>query len=325
MEIKQNRNQLLSLFLKIKFLSAIFLMFFFSWNSFGQCLSSVSPVGGTDNLLVQEKNTLRIISFYKYGQGTQYYEKNKHSDFDLIRKAYYNYLSTIVGYGITNKLTAELETGYFFNKTQIYDLVPEYRLSGMGLSNFVLTGKHSLFSEPVKRIYLTGAAGIKIPSSRNPQLVNNVEIPVEVQPTIGACGFVANLTFVKENSESGMRYFIISRMESNAENKKNYKLGNSFFNSVYVSKHLMFPWLKGDWTTIFQLRNEIRGYDKINGNKKSSSGSFLFFVAPQVNYVLNETWNISAMLDIPFYQNFNGTQLGAGPGLTFVFSRTFKL
>jgi hypothetical protein len=300
-------------------------MFFFSWNSSGQCLSSVSPVGGTDNLLVQEKNTLRIISFYKYGQGTQYYENNKHSDFDLIRKAYYNYLSTIVGYGVSGKFTAELETGYFFNKTQIYELEPEYLLSGKGFSNFVLTGKHSLFSEPVKRIFLTGAAGIKIPSSRNPQLVNNVEIPVEVQPTIGACGFVANLTFVKENSESGIRYFIISRMETNAENKKKYKLGNSFFNSFYISKHLMFPWLKGDWTTIFQLRNEIRGYDKINGNKKSSSGSFLFFVAPQVNYVLNETWNISAMLDIPFYQNFNGTQLGAGPGLTFVFSRTFKL
>jgi hypothetical protein len=40
----------------------------------GQCLSSVNPVGGTDNLLVIEKQSLRIISFYRYGQGNRYFE-----------------------------------------------------------------------------------------------------------------------------------------------------------------------------------------------------------------------------------------------------------
>ena len=55
-----------------------------------QCLSSVNPVGGTNNLLVLEKKSLRVITFYRYGQGTQYYEKNNHSDFNLISKAYYS-------------------------------------------------------------------------------------------------------------------------------------------------------------------------------------------------------------------------------------------
>jgi hypothetical protein len=304
----------------------ILLLFLFSVPQIqAQCLSSVNPVGGTNNLLVLEKNSLRIISFYKYGQGTQYYENNRHSDFDLISKAYYNYLSTIVGYGITNKFTLELETGYFFNKTQIYDLDPQYKLTGKGLSNFVFMGKHSLFSDPVNRIYMTGAAGIKIPSSKNPKLVNNVEIPVEVQPTIGAIGFVFNASFVKENSGSGMRYFLISRLETNTSNKNNYKLGNSFFNSFYISKHLMLPWLKGDWTTILQLRNEIRTYDTINDVKKESSGSTLFFLAPQINYVYKEEWYLSAMVDIPVYQNFKGTQLGAGTGITIILSKTFQL
>lgn len=322
-----NRNQKPSqlLFRRNRFSIAFFIAFLVTGNSFGQCLSSVNPVGGTNNLLVLEKKSLRVISFYKYGQGTQYFENSSHSDFDLIRKAYYNYLSTSFGYGVTNKFTLELETGYFFNKTQIYDLEPEYRLTGKGFSNFVVMGKHSLFSEPVKRIYVTGAAGVKIPSSRSPQLVNNVEIPVEVQPTIGAYGLVANLSFVKENSESGMRYFLISRMETHSANKNEYKLGNSFFNSFYISKHLMFPWLKGDWTTILQLRNEIRTHDKIDGVKKESSGSTLFFLSPQINYVYKDEWYLSAMIDFPVYQNFSGTQLGAGTGLTFILSRTFRL
>jgi hypothetical protein len=300
-------------------------MLVFPASIYAQCLSSVNPVGGTNNLLVLEKNSLRVISFYKFGQGTRYYSGTEISDFDLVERAFYNYWSTTFGYGLTRKLTLELESGYFFNKTQIYNLEPEYRLRGTGLSNMVLMAKHSLYTNPFKRVYLTGTAGAKIPFSRDTKWVNNVELPVELQPTMGAYGTVLNLAFVKENSGSGMRYFIISRAEFNGTNKKGYKPGNSWYNSMYVSKHLMSPKLKGDWTAIFQIRNEFRQQDKIDGEIKISSGSNLFFVAPQLNYVYKEQWYISAMTDIPVFQNFKGTQLGAGVGFTFIVSRTFQL
>ena len=315
----------LSLWNKKRRLFPLLVLLFISVYGNAQCLSSVNPVGGTNNLLVLEQNSLRIISFYKYGQGNQYYEGTSPSDFDLISKAWYNYLSTTLGYGLTRKITLELETGYFFNKTQNYDLTPQYRLTGQGLSNINMLGKFSLFSEPVKRIYITGAAGAKIPWSREPQFSQNVQLPVEVQPTIGAYGAILSASFVKENSASGIRYFVTSRMETSSPNKNDYKLGNSYYTSIYVSKHLMFPWLKGDWTAILQLRNEIRESDKIEGRIKESSGSTLFFVSPQINYVLKEKWYLSGMIDIPVYQNFNGTQLGAGPGFTFILSRTFRL
>ena len=290
-----------------------------------QCLSSVNPVGGTNNLLVLEKNSLRVITFYKFGQGNRYYSGTEISDFDLVDRAFYNYWSTTLGYGVSRKLTLELESCYFFNKTQIYNLDPEYRLRGSGLSNMVLMAKHSLYSNPFKRIYLTGAAGAKIPFSRDTKWVNNVELPVELQPTMGAYGMVLNLAFVKENSGNGMRYFFISRAEFNGTNKKEYKLGNSWYNSIYLSKHLMSPKIKGDWTAILQLRNEIRQQDVIGTEIKKSSGSNLLFIAPQLNYVYKEQWYISAMIDIPVFQDFNGTQLGAGFGYTIVFSRTFRM
>ena len=290
-----------------------------------QCLSSVNPVGGTNNLLVLEKNSFRIISFYKYGQGNQYYEGNSASDFNLIDRAFYNYLSASIGYGLSWKTTLELETGYFFNKTQIYNLENDYRLSGNGLSNFNLLLKHSLYSNPFKRIYITGAAGAKIPSSRNLKWDNNVKLPVEVQPTIGSFGAVFTSAFVKENSGTGMRYFLTNRVEINAPNKEDYKLGTSVYTSFYISRHLKASWLNDNWTAIIQLRNEIRGTDKIDGKEKKSSGSNLFFIAPQLNYVLKDNWYLSAMIDIPLYQKFNGTQLGAASGLTFIVSRTFRL
>ncbi|MBN2776122.1 MAG: hypothetical protein JXR36_00675 [Bacteroidales bacterium] len=296
-----------------------------SYLSEAQCLSSVNPVGGTNNLLVLEKKSFWIISFYKYGQGTQYYEGNSVSNFNLINKAFYNYLSMSVGYGLTWKTSLELETGYFINKTQVYNLEPNYRLTGNGLSNFVLLLKQSLYTDPFNRIYITGAAGAKIPSSQSLQWDNNVKLPVEVQPTIGAFGAVFTSSFVKENSGTSMRYFITNRTEINGSNKEDYKLGTSVYTSLYVSRHLRVPWLKDKWTAIFQLRNEIRSIDKINGVKKESSGSTLFFVVPQLNYVLKDNWYISAMVDIPVYQYFNGTQLGADSGFTFIVSRTLTL
>lgn len=290
-----------------------------------QCLSSVNPVGGTNNLLVLEKNSIRIISFYKYGQGNQYYEGANHSEFDLISKAYYNYFSTTVGYGLTDKLTLEMESGYFFNKTQNYNLDPEYTLTGKGLANAVILAKHSIYSDLSKRIYITGAAGAKLPFSRELQWSRNVKLPVEVQPTIGAFGSVFTASFVKEHSGTGMRYFFTSRVEANAPNKNNYRLGTSLYNSFYISRHLRYQWLKDNWTAILQIRNEFRSPDKIDGNTKESSGSTLLFVAPQLNFVLKEEWYLSAMVDIPVYQHFKGTQLGAGTGFTFIVSKTFRL
>jgi hypothetical protein len=291
----------------------------------GQCLSSVNPVGGTDNLLVLKKNALRVISFYKYGQGTRYFEGNKPSDFNLISKAFYNYGSLIVGYGVTSGFTLEMESGYFINKTQKYNLEPAWKLRGHGLSNFVLMAKQSLYTDPAKRIYLTAALGAKIPSSRKLQYVNHVKLPVEVQPTMGSYGGVFSASLVKEDSFHGLRYFLTTRVETHLANKEEYRPGTSVFTSAYVSKHLMFPWLKGDWTTILQVKNEIRTFDLIDNQRKPSSGSLLFFIVPQINYVLQEKWYLSAMADIPFYQHFNGTQLGAGPGITLVLSRVFEL
>ncbi|MBN1416118.1 MAG: hypothetical protein JW973_13535 [Bacteroidales bacterium] len=291
-----------------------------------QCLSSVNPVGGTENLLVLEKKSLRIITFYKYGEGKHYYEKAKRSDSAyLINKANYNYLSGIIGYGLSNKITLEAEFGYYINKSQHYSTQPEYTLTGRGFTNLIASVKYNLYTNHRKRIYYSVAAGVKIPFSREPKEVNNVELPVEVQPTIGAYGLVVNSYFVKENSEKALRFFVTNRIEANLSNKNDYQLGTTIFTSFYISKHLMFQWLKGDWTTILQVRNEIRTRDQISDRLKESSGGYLFFVAPQINYVIKEKWYISAMVDIPVYQYFNGTQLGTGIGATLSLSRTFSM
>ncbi len=290
-----------------------------------QCLSAVNPVGGTSNLLALEKNALRYIAFYKHGYGNQYFEGDKHSDFDLISSANYNYIGNIFGLGLTNKLTVESEVGYFINKTQEYDLEQTYSLRGYGFSDAVISMRYGFLTNHVKRLYFSASAGMRIPFSQRLQESDGVVLPLEVQPTWGSYGIVVQSFLVKENAEKGFRWFLTNRVESYVENKRDYRPGTAVFSSVYLSKHLMYSWIKGDWTTILQLRNEIRSKDKTEDHFRPSTGGVLFFIVPQINYVLKEKWSISVMVDIPVYQHFNGTQLGAGTGFVLSIARTFNL
>jgi len=289
-----------------------------------QCLSAANPVGGSNNLLVLEKRSLRFITFYRYNSGNQFYEGNEPSDFNLIRNANYNYIGSIIGYGLLNKLTLEADLGYFINKTYKYNLDPPYTLSGSGLSSAVVSAKYGLVNSNENRLFLSSSIGAKIPFSTKPVTRDGVELPIELQPTIGALGLVLQVFMVKEKPLTGSRYFATCRVDINAENNQDYRLGTSVFSSLFYSKHLMFPWLKGDWTIIFQLRNEIRQKDK-SILWIESTGSNIFYVSPQLNLFIKEKVNVSLMFDIPVYRNFNGTQLATKYGISLNLSRDFQL
>ncbi len=305
-------------------LITILIFIFFSKLAYSQCLSSANPIGGTNNLLVLEKKTFRFISFHRFNYGDQHYEENKRSDFDLIKSANYNYLGTILGFGISDKFTIETETGYFINKTQIYNVTPAYQLRGYGFSNIIISAKYGFLADHFKRLYYSANAGIKIPSSTKPKSSKGVELPVEVQPTIGSYGMVIQSFLVKENSGKGLRFFLTNRFESNLPNKKEFQLGTSVFTSVFISKHLMYSWIKSDWTVILQMRNEIRFKDKRENKLIESSGGVLFILSPQINYSLKEKWNISLLADMPVYQYLYGIQLVTKFGITIGLTRDFE-
>jgi hypothetical protein len=90
--------------------------------------------------------------------------------------------------------------------------------------------------------------------------------------------------------------------------------------SAYFSKHLIYNWIKGDWTTILQLRNEFRGKDNINDRIVESTGGYSLLLMPQINYTIKEKWNISLIGNIPFYQYFNGIQLATKFGIVLNFA-----
>jgi hypothetical protein len=292
-----------------------------AWPAASQCFSSANPVGGSSNLLVLDKKSFRFVGFYRHAYSNRYFEKSSKSDFNQVNDANYNYGGAILAFGFFQKLTLETEWGYFFNKTYHFNVPAGTDLSGCGFYNTVVSGKFRIFTDYARRFYISGSVGAKIPLMLEPKVKNGITLPVDLQPSSNAFGSVLQLFFVKENSESGMRYFLISRYEYNLPNRNDYRLGYAFLTSFFVSKHLPDHWLPGDWTAIIQLRNESRAPNRREGMTEVATGGTIFLLSPQVNYNILEKWNVSLILDIPVYQYLNGIQLAYNYAITVNLSR----
>ncbi len=276
-----------------------------------QCFSSSgNPVGGSQNMGTLDKGLLSCIGFYRSSFSDRYFEGSKESSVDILKNANYNYAGTLLAYGLAQGVTIEMEAGYFVNKTKNYKIPAGYSLRGFGPANALISSKIQIFNNIEKGIGWSASVGLKIPFSRELQYIDNVRLPFDLQASTGAFGLVVQSYLMKQNSFTGMRYFVFNRMDINGTSKDGYHYGPSFVNAAFVSKHLIRT---SGWpvsiTLIFQVRNEIHRQNELWSEPEISSGSVKLFASPQVNFSLHETWNLSILTDIPVYQYYNHIQL----------------
>lgn len=309
------------------------LLFLSKKYSNAQCFASPgNPIAGSTNLGVLNKNKFRSIVFHKYSYLSDYLKNNKKCNYKYVSSANYNFIGAILSYGISDKFTAETEIGYFINKTQYY-VNPNLPVhNGYGLSNALISLKYNIYKNLLKDIKFSLGAGSKLPFSTQPQMLHNAPLPVDVQPSTGNYGIVLQSFFVKEYPDIKFRFFIINYYEKNFnKNQQGYIFGDAYISSIFLSRHLYFYWtdLTKDITAILQFRHEYRERNTLRNTITQEvkpveySGSNLFFISPQLNYNLKKFWNISAIVDIPVYQYFNGIQLSNKFSFAFSVSKDF--
>ncbi|GAB4290953.1 MAG: hypothetical protein Kow0068_16320 [Marinilabiliales bacterium] len=313
-------------FILISFLSV------FSISLYSQCFTSPgNPVGGNASLGTLPANVHRITFFHKYNYTDVYFSGDNKAD-NIYDHALYNYIGNTISLGLTGKINLDIESGYFINKVIQYPgdnpnpLLANKKITGSGFSNCNFIGKYNLYNNKDKMFEWTVGSGIKIPFSKNPITENTTILPLDVQPSTNSFGYIVESYLIKENSMRGLRFFLYNRIESNFKNSLDYKYGNTYINSFFISKHLWFPWTTGDgiWTTILQFRNETRTRTIYpSGEYKEASGGILFFISPQINITIAKKWNISVYSDIPVYQYLNGTQLANKYIFYFTVSKDF--
>ncbi len=291
----------------------------------GQCFSTPgNPVGGSANMGTLYRGSLSVISYFKHSEALGYYEGRNPVDFNLVEKQVVNLGGLVLAYGVTNKITAEMEVGYAIHNYQRYSFTPPVYVRARGLSNGVFSIKTGLFQLSGIRLKAAGATGIKFPYSSNPRYQDGMVVPVQIQPSTNALGWVNQLYMTLENSFSGIRILAYSRLELNAQDQRQYRYGSFLVNSVFLSKHQIKPMLGGDWTYILQLRHEWAGIDRYKGEAVSSTGFQRMVLGPQINYGIHELYNFSLMLELPLYRNVVGTQLAARWAVMAGFSTTFE-
>ncbi len=277
-----------------------------------QCCSPGNPLGGYGNNGTLTKNTFKLYSQYKYSysgrykQGDQPYEGDTKSFQRSVKDANYNFLGLGAAWGISERLTLEVETGYFINKTQYHQegILPESQ-KGSGFTDLSFLVKPALYK--TGSLEFSPAFGMKLPLGKYNQQYQGSVLPPDLQPSTGAVNYIAGFFLYKEYLKKHLRFFMIGRYEFPRANAVGIQYGNTFLHSVFVSYSASTR-----LTFTLQLRDEFRKQDR-NGYSATSyysSGSHKLFVVPQVTYALTPLWDISVFSDIPVYQFYNGYQLG---------------
>jgi len=296
-------------------IACITLAALFSSEAFSQCCTA-NPVAGSANIGVLTKKTFRFITYYRFNYADTYFEGSKKSGFDFLKNSNYNFIGTIFSYGITGKLTADLELGYYINRSEKFNTDPPYTSKGRGFSNGLASLKYALYQK--KDWELTAGAGFKFPFTRKLLIVDGVQLPLSIQPSTGAFG-AAFLFFARKSFPAkGFRLFLIHRTEINGTNTVDYKYSSSHNTSFFVSKTI-----NKNWTALLQLRSDIRQRDTREGQTIAASGGYLLLVAPQINYTIRQQWNIAVLADIPVFKYYHGTQLSTKFALVLSLTKDF--
>lgn len=306
--------------------------FLYSFNLSAQCCSPGNPIGGTGTIGTLPKSALKFFLNYKYGYSGNYFEGGHKTKSDFIREGKYNFTGLNLAFGISDRMMLEAETGYMFDKTQYYaeGILPS-RLTGKGLTDLTIGFKAAFIKNKDKEYEFTSGLGIKLPLSSNDQTYQGAVLPLDLQPSTGSTDFIHSLFIYKGFLKKHMRFFIDNRIEIKRQNENEYKYGNLFATSLFVT-YSPSP----HWIFILQARSEIRkrderpstgyGIQKENGRELVvPTGSQKIFVVPQVSYVFDKEWSVSLLADLPAYQYYNSKQLASSYALTLSISKQLQL
>jgi hypothetical protein len=206
-----------------------------------------------------------------------------------------SFMGAVISYGITDKLTAELEAGAFLNKTQ--DFIDQ-KYSSEGMSHLILLGKYNVYADKDQELELTLGAGAKIPLNRTTD-----SLPLHVQPSQRAYGIVSHIFLHKGWKRSELNLYFVNRGEFLFENDLSYQYGAALFTSVFATKAIT-----NNISGILEIRNEYKRKDKNNGITNEDSGNSTIIVAPQLGFSFAGIY-AGVSFDIPVFKYFYGHQI----------------
>ena len=290
---------------------AIFIIFFnlSEMHSFSQCCSSGNPfISDAEQPALQSKVLTSSLT-YRYSHSSQFYsEDSRFNDLPFDQTSYGNYSEIQIGYGVADWLTVIADMGYFFNKTQATSGQDPYRGYGLGDAGFYL--KFNAFKNPKARFSVSPSIGVKFPIGVFDQEVENVQLPIAVQPSSGSYKYNGNVFISKGIGRKMALAAFLSYEYSQLIKSENfyYKYGDQWISALYFNYRII-----KNFSTDLQLRNEYRAKsNRENDEIVESSGYDVIYFTPQLTYAFKYNWYLTAFSDIPVYKYYNDIQMSFG-------------
>ncbi len=287
-----------------------------------QCCSMGNPLAGSTYSTETVKGQLQLNAYFKHGYNETYFRKNvRLVNYGIYSHSGYDFTGLALSYSVTNRLTIEHENGYYLKKEVRY-LNPEIDalvVNGYGLSNGLLGFRYLIFGGKPGAVNISAGGGIKYPYSTEMFTYENVELPIELQPSTRAWGVMAQFVMSKDISRFKLNFS--HRSEFNQRNKDKYLYGNMHTSSVSVSGKI--------FKNLFAqagIRNEYKLSDKTPTNAKlASEGSNILIFAPKVGCQLPADFHVSVFADLPVYKYYFGEQLSMQYAIGISVAKNFNL
>jgi len=292
----------------IKEISFLFILLFIGSGAWAQCCTSGNPfISDAEQPSLQSKILTASLA-YRYSHSGVYYSEDCHfTELPFQEVAYSNYAEFQLGYGVTNWLTVLSELGYLFNKTFETPSIDSYK--GYGLGDAALYLKFNAYSNSRLRLSISPTVGMKFPVGVFDQEVDNVQLPISVQPSSGGYKYIANVFISKGFGKIAIAGFASYEYSQLIQSENfYYKYGDQWIGAIYCNYHI---W-KG-LSLDLQFRNEYRAKSTRENNEiVDASGYDVVFLTPQLTYAFKHNWYLSAYSDIPLYKYYTGVQMSFG-------------
>ena len=282
---------------------------------------SANPISGGASTGVLQKNQVDFSLSHQYSYTDEFYSGDKDT-INLIDQLTSNYLFVKLDYGVTEKFTISLATGYFFNKTSI-ELGYKDTVSSSGISDIIIFPRYSVFNKKREnsRTELTLGLGMKIPIGSNTakhEIGEGVEVisPPTVQLTTGSQDLMLYGFLFQGYQKKKLRLFASTLFIKKSYNSMGQKFGDYASIGLFVGKTVLksvglTAQIKGEWIGRMKVAETVSEDDIVAYNiDVNASGSKKMFFVPQISYSYK---NLSLFVssDIPLYQYTNGVQPGS--------------
>jgi hypothetical protein len=273
-----------------------------------QCCSAGNPYFYSEQANMGHKE-LQAVAGYKYSTSDTYYAGSEKIDINDIKKAWFNYLNLQLVYGLTQRLSIQTDLGYFINKSEEYYKEDWATKTGYGLGDATLTLKYLAYKSFTHKYSIIPSFGMKFPIGVFDQEVDNVKLPITIQPSSGSFRYLLNLYMNKsfKNPKWNLGFYGSFEYAQLIDSENfYYKYGNVYLFSLIGSYKIMDKLNIG-----LEIRNENRAKaSRENEQVVESSGYNIIYTIPHLSYTITSKWFLAANAELPVYRYYNGIQLG---------------